>query len=196
MRGYVARKGNRWYAVISEGLDPVTGKERRRWHPAGTSREEAERLAARLVAEVNGRNDKIRSLTFGACLTNHWLPGNRINLAESTWDDYRRKIDRHILPVIERIPIRRLRANHLEVLYEQMLHLTDGRRALAPKTVLEVHLIIRGALNDADVDGWLSGGCARWAVDSALEFVAEFATRTGARPNYQTSPDDLPKKNP
>ena len=116
MRGYVARKGNRWYAVISEGLDPVTGKERRRWHPAGTSREEAERLAARLAAEVNGRNDQIRSLTFGACLTNHWLPGKRINLAESTWDDYRRKIDRHILPVIGRIPIRRLRANHLEVL--------------------------------------------------------------------------------
>jgi integrase len=30
-----------------------------------------------------------------------------------------------------------------------MLHPTDGRRSLAPKTVLEVHLIIRGALSDA-----------------------------------------------
>jgi hypothetical protein len=37
MKGYVAR-GDRWYAVIYEGLDPVTGKERRRWHPAGTCR--------------------------------------------------------------------------------------------------------------------------------------------------------------
>ena len=27
MDGYVARKGNRWYAVIYEGLDPVTGRE-------------------------------------------------------------------------------------------------------------------------------------------------------------------------
>lgn len=42
MKGYVARKGDRWYAVIYEGLDPVTGRERRRWHPAGTSREDAE----------------------------------------------------------------------------------------------------------------------------------------------------------
>jgi len=63
MRGYVARKGDRWYAVVYEGLDPVTGKEVRRWHPAGT-REEAEKLAARLAADLNGRNDKVRSLTL------------------------------------------------------------------------------------------------------------------------------------
>jgi hypothetical protein len=25
MRGYVVRKGDRWYAVVYEGLDPVTG---------------------------------------------------------------------------------------------------------------------------------------------------------------------------
>lgn len=29
MKGYVARKGKRWYAVIYEGTDPITGKERR-----------------------------------------------------------------------------------------------------------------------------------------------------------------------
>lgn len=38
MKGYVARKGGRWYAVIYEGLDPVTGRERRSWHTAGTER--------------------------------------------------------------------------------------------------------------------------------------------------------------
>lgn len=38
MKGYVARKGDRYYAVIYEGMDPLTGKERRRWHPAGADR--------------------------------------------------------------------------------------------------------------------------------------------------------------
>jgi len=47
MKGYVARKGNRWYAVIYQGLDPVTGQERRKRHPAGSNRKEAEKLAAR-----------------------------------------------------------------------------------------------------------------------------------------------------
>jgi hypothetical protein len=35
VKGYVAHKGDRWYAVIYEGLDPVTGREIRRWHAAG-----------------------------------------------------------------------------------------------------------------------------------------------------------------
>ena len=84
MQGYVARKGNRWYAVIYEGLDPVTGKERRRWHPPGTTREEAVHLAERLAAELNGRNDDFRGLTFGAYLTTRWLPGKKINLEISS----------------------------------------------------------------------------------------------------------------
>jgi hypothetical protein len=46
MKGYVACKGTRWYAVICEGIDPVTGRERRSRHPAGTERADAERLAA------------------------------------------------------------------------------------------------------------------------------------------------------
>ena len=68
MKGYVARKGNCWYAVIDQGLDPVTGRERRRWHTAGTSRADAVKLATRLAAQNNGRNDETRSLTFGAYL--------------------------------------------------------------------------------------------------------------------------------
>ena len=44
MKGYVARKGDRWYAVIYEELDLVTGRERRRWHPAGTKRGDGGRL--------------------------------------------------------------------------------------------------------------------------------------------------------
>jgi integrase len=138
----------------------LSGRERRRWHPAGTSREDAEKLAARLAAEMNGRNDKVRSLTFGAYLTSNWLPGKKLSLAQSTWDGYRRKIDRHILPEIGHLQIRRLRAHHLEALYDRMLHPTDGRRRLAPKTVLEVHLIVRGALDDAVTRGLVNRNVA------------------------------------
>jgi hypothetical protein len=51
MNGYVAKRRGRYYAVVYEGRDPVTGKEQRGWHPAGTDRAEAERLAAKLAAE-------------------------------------------------------------------------------------------------------------------------------------------------
>ena len=68
MKGYIAKKGNQHYAVIYEGLDPVTGKEKRTWHPAGPDKSVAEKLAKRLAAEIEGRDDKTRSLTFGAYL--------------------------------------------------------------------------------------------------------------------------------
>lgn len=61
MKGHIKRRGDRYYAVIYEGLDPVTGKERRSWHPAGTDRAEAERLAARLVV-LSGQPRSRRSL--------------------------------------------------------------------------------------------------------------------------------------
>ena len=84
MKGYVARKRDRYYAVIYEGLDPITGKEKRSWHPAGTTRADAEALAARLAAERDGANDQIRALTFGAYLTGQWLPAKKLTLATST----------------------------------------------------------------------------------------------------------------
>ena len=53
MKGYVVQKGSRFYAVIYAGVDPMTGRERRRWHPAGTDRDEANELAARLAAQAS-----------------------------------------------------------------------------------------------------------------------------------------------
>jgi integrase len=94
MKGYVTRKRGRYYAVIYEGLDPVTGRERRSWHPAGDDPAVAERLAARFAAERNGRNDEARALTFGAYLTGQWLPGKKLTLATSTYRGYERNITR------------------------------------------------------------------------------------------------------
>ena len=80
MKGYLAQRRGRFYAVIYEGLDPVTGRERRSWHPAGTDRAEAERLVARLVSERNGRDDEVRALSFGAYLTTQLLPAKHLAL--------------------------------------------------------------------------------------------------------------------
>ncbi len=148
MKGYVAKKGNRWYAVVYEGVDPVTGRERRRWHAAGTDRADAERLAARLAKELNGRNDETRSLSFGAYLTRRWLPGKQITLAASSYAGYKRNVERHIVPALGHLALRRLRPHHLEGFYTRLLHGDDGS-GLAPKTVYEIHLVIRGALSDA-----------------------------------------------
>jgi hypothetical protein len=85
VRGYVAQRRNRFYAVIYEGIDPITGRERRRWRPAGTDREQAKELATALAAAQSQRIDGRRvGPTFGVYLTMKWLPAKQLTLRPST----------------------------------------------------------------------------------------------------------------
>ena len=99
MQGYVTRKGERYYAVIYEGIDPLTGRERRRWHPAGTDQAVAERLACDLADRRRRDGGHERgSLTLAVYLTQRWLPSKQMALRPSTWDSYRRVIELHVVP--------------------------------------------------------------------------------------------------
>jgi integrase len=90
----------------------------------------------------------VRALTFGAYLTSQWLPAKRQHLATSTYRGYERNVQRHILPALGTVSIRRLRYQQIEALYDVLLHPTTCR-GLAAKTVYEIHLIVKGALADA-----------------------------------------------
>src|SRR3546814_16198214 len=94
MNGYIAQRRSRFYVVIYEGRDPVTGKEQRRWHPAGTNRAEAERLMRKLAAKETRRVEAVRSLTFGAYLTSQWLPAKKLYPATSTYRGQQNKGER------------------------------------------------------------------------------------------------------
>ena len=154
MRGYVVAKGDRFYVVIYEGVDPITGRERRRWHPAGVDRTAAERLAVVLATEATA-NERSAGVSFGRYLLETWLPAKRMNLRLSTWNGYRSIIELHVIPRVGRLPLRRLRAHHLESLYAELLASgrRDGKGGLDPKTVLEVHVILHKALRDACKQG-------------------------------------------
>ena len=165
MNGYVARKGDRFYAVVYEGLDPLTGRERRRWYPAGTDRETAEDLAHQLAAVHRDGGRERSSLTVAVYLQQRWLPAKELALRVSTWDGYRRNIEQHIVPTIGKIPLRHLRPDHLERLYAQLLdngkvHHVGG---LCTKTVVEIHMILRRALDDAVRRGLIVNNPARLA---------------------------------
>ena len=115
MKGYVVRKGNQCYAVIYEGLDPITGREHRRRHPAGPDREQADALAHRLADDrLRDRSPRRSSLTVGVYMTQRWLPANQARLRPSTRAGYDRNIRLHIVPRIGRVPLRPLRPDHIE----------------------------------------------------------------------------------
>jgi len=66
---YIVQRQDRFYVVAYDGIDPLTGRERRRWHPVGHDRDEAEQLSARLDRERDAAGSiaaQIASATSGS----------------------------------------------------------------------------------------------------------------------------------
>jgi integrase len=159
MRGHVAKKGNRYYAVIYEGIDQATGRQRHRWYAGGATRKEAEKLLTEMVKRNHDGDYRApERITLGAYLEERWLPAKRAQLRHSTWDSYRRNVEIHVKPRIGNIPLQRLTPEDLDSFYAGLL--VDGRRngaggGLSPRSVRIIHGMLRKALADACRKGTL-----------------------------------------
>jgi len=67
---------------------------------------------------VNGTHatTRPRSMTLGVFLTSRWLPTSDWCWPTAPYDEWRGKVDRHVLPAIGAVALRRLRAECLELL--------------------------------------------------------------------------------
>ena len=148
---YIVSRNRRFYVVAYDGIDPLTGRERRRWHPAGASRADAEAIAATIDAAASlPEVPSSRALTVGRFLSEQWMPRRRPQLRASTAHRYGWMIDNYINPRIGDAQLRSLRVEHIDRLYHDLL--TAGSRTggeLASKTVYDVHVIMRSSLADA-----------------------------------------------
>ena len=71
---YIVTRNRRFYVVAYDGIDPLTGRERRRWHPAGASRLDAEAIVATNDAAASPPADpSTRALTVGRFLTEQYV---------------------------------------------------------------------------------------------------------------------------
>lgn len=158
MRGGIQKKGNRYYAVVYDGIDPGTGRKRRRWVAAGTRRADAERLLADLIRrKYDGEPVPTEKLTLAEYLTERWLPVQKTRLRASTYDSYRRNVELHVIPALGRRPLDKLTVEDVDLFYADLL--TTGRKkrpgergepkGLSPKTVHNIHGMLNKALGDA-----------------------------------------------
>ena len=97
---YIVQRKSRFYVVAYDGIDTLTGRERRRWHPAGHSRTDAEAIAANLELELAALDTPAGAdpLTVARYLTEQWLPVRRHDLDPSTAHRYGWIIDHYITP--------------------------------------------------------------------------------------------------
>jgi hypothetical protein len=161
---YIVNRRDRFYVVAYDGIDPISGKERRRWHPAGASRDDAEDLSRQLERDLSSRSTLPpgRGTTLGRFLVEDWLPRKRRMLAPTTAYRYAWMIDHYVIPRLGHVHLRRLRADHFDDVYTELFR-SGGRDGdgLSPKTVLEVHVLVRGALDDA------RAGAVWWSTTSS-----------------------------
>ena len=148
---YIVQRKDRFYVVAYDGTDTSTGRERRRWHPAGRCRADAEAIAARLEAIVAADHvTAVEQVTLARYLTERWMPRRRQRLQPTTAYRYGWMIDNYITPAIGSVPLRSLQTEMLDRFYDELRTRggADGG-GLAPKTVYDVHVLIRAALNQA-----------------------------------------------
>ena len=162
---YIVNRSNRFYVVTYDGIDPATGKERRRWQLAGTSRADAEAIAESLTEAPGapialGRD----AITLADYFRTAWLPKRVRRVRATTAYRYGWLVEHYINPTLGTFALRSLRTEHVDHLYTTLLE-RGGRSGtgLAHKTVHEVHVILRSALNDAIDCGMLRTNVATHA---------------------------------
>lgn len=141
---YIVQRDQRFYVVAYNGHDPITGQERRRWHPAGRSRRDAEIIRDRID---NARPTSLGPWTITGLLNSIWL-STKGDLTHATRNRYRWMIDHDIGPRIGHLRLEALRPADLDAAYADLT--TCGGKhgqALSRKTVLEVHRVLANALD-------------------------------------------------
>lgn len=146
---YVVEKAGVHYAVVYEGTNPISGRERRRWHRC-PSRAEAEVLARRLGAHRVRLRRAGSLLSLSGYLLRQWLPTREAALTHTTYARYVTSIEHYLVPHLGRVQLRQLRADQLTALYRR-LAANGGHndRPLAAKTIRNLHQLLRLALNHA-----------------------------------------------
>lgn len=100
-------------------------------------------------------------MTLADYLVGHWLPAREATVARSTYTRDVKAIEHYLLPHLGGTPLRRLRAEHIGSLYQRLLIAGSRRgRPLAAKTVLNLHQLLRRALNAAVDRGLLASNPA------------------------------------
>lgn len=141
---YIVQRNNRFYVVTYNGHDPITGRERRRWHPAGSDPGDAEEVRRRVDRQ---RPRQSCAVSLGGFMSTTWL-ATKGTLTRPTANRYRWMIDHNIAPRVGTIRLDALRPDDLDACYGDLIA-NGGRRrqGLASKSVLEIHRVICNALD-------------------------------------------------
>jgi integrase len=157
--GSVRRKDGAWSFRVDIGPDPGTGRRRQVLRQGFTTKKAAEAaLQEVLHAAGRGRLPTPSRLSLGAYLE-AWLGTQSGRLQPTTMRSYEiavRRIVRHI----GHVGLQALTPLQIEGFYADLARPDEPERALAPKSIRNIHIVLRKALADAERLGQVTRNAA------------------------------------
>ena len=165
MRGSLRqRRPGSWELRVHAGRDNVTGRPAYVTRTLRGDRDAAERGLVALVAQIT---DSPTSPTFGTVgeLCDKWWKCSSPNLAPTVAREYRRLIDRRLIPALGQVKVVDLRAHQLDAWYGELL--ASGAvsgRPLSANSVRHIHSVLHRALEQGIAWDWIAYNPARRAT--------------------------------
>jgi len=169
-----------WVAQMTVGHDPDTVKIKRVTFYGKTRKEAREKLNKALVDLTEGTFVEPSQITVKQWITTWLQEYMKPHLRPTTWGNYETLVRCHIIPAIGEIPLRKLRPEHLQKLYNDLLKngRKDGKEGgLSPRMVRYTHSIIHHALEQAVKNGLVVRNVSK-ATERPKQPKKEMATLT------------------
>ncbi|HEY5111507.1 MAG TPA: site-specific integrase [Acidimicrobiales bacterium] len=164
MMDHIRQRGSAWELRAYSGTDPVTGRKKYVTRTVRGSRKEAERALVHLLVEVTGGAHAASDATV-TDLVLRWFELAKPELSPSTIRGYERIINNHILPILGKTKISRLKAAQIDHFYAMLRDRGGvGGGPLSPASVRQVHAILRRALQQGVKWEWISSNPAALAT--------------------------------
>jgi integrase len=144
-----------WQVRFEGGRDPLTGQRLQISRNVRGSKRQAQQVLNALVAEAEAGKRLGKTGTF-AQLSEKWLELAEGDLSPTTLRRYKNLLSKRILPALGNRPVSDIKTLDLDDLYQGLIR----RVGLSPSTVRQIHAIIRRALRQAVLWGWISSNPA------------------------------------
>ena len=142
----VGRNGDVTYQIIIElGRDPVTGKRQRVFKTVKGTKKQAQALMDKMKVELErGYYHDPSNMKLADWMT-QWLDYYVPNIAATTRTNYKRDIERHIIPDLGHVQLRHLKP----MIIQSWVNDLTGKKGLSPKSVRNIYLNLQSALSKA-----------------------------------------------
>ena len=170
MRGHLEARGKGiWRAKAFVGYDK---EKKRRMYVTRTihgTKRQAEDIMRQLLVEIGAGADTTTEGTV-AELVKKWLEITSDSLSPTTLNEYKRLLDRHILPALGTRKVRGIKVSELDAFYARLKKSGGAQgNGLSSQSVRHIHAIIHKIFNQAVKWGWASSNPASLASPPKLK---------------------------